>query len=200
MLLGTAAAILISMFAGFSADCDKLYGSTFRLHILANSDSVRDQQIKYAVRDHILTDMSEKFADCRSKASAKETAERELAEISRQVNGYLRELGCEYTASCFVENTYFPTRVYADCTLPAGYYDALRVVIGSGEGQNWWCVLYPSVCLQAASLPESSVPRRELYEQRKAANRSSADSLKAQRGEIEFRFAVYDLLRSLFVH
>ena len=102
MLLGTAAAVLISAFAGFSADCDRLYERTFRLHILANSDSAADQRIKYELRDRILTDMGGLFEGCRSEASARETAERELGYISRQVNDYLGEMGCGQTAGCFV--------------------------------------------------------------------------------------------------
>ena len=106
--------------------------------------------------------------------------------------------GYGLTVKCSVENTEFPTRVYGDMTLPAGNYDALRVVIGDGEGKNWWCVLFPSVCIKAAAVPVSAFPARTLYEQRKAADRLTADSLKAERGEVEYRFALYDLIKSIF--
>ena len=198
MLLVTAAAIIISLFAGFAKDCDALYESTFRLHILANSDSEHDQRIKYALRDYILADVGAVFAGCTDKGDAKALAERNLGYIEQKSGEFLRSIGCTEPVRCSVETCEFPTRVYADFTLPAGNYDALRIEIGEGAGKNWWCVLYPSVCVNAASVPSSPLPRRELYEPRKAADRATADSLKAQRGEVEFRFALYDLIKSLF--
>ena len=200
MLLGTAAAVLISMFAGFAKECDTLYESTFRLHILANSDSESDQRVKYALRDYILTDLGDIFTSCDTKSETVALAERNLGYIEQRANEYLQSIGSEYTAVCSIENTKFPTRVYGDYTLPAGNYDALRIVIGSGEGQNWWCVLYPSVCLRAAGAEKTVLPRRSFYENKKAADRATADSLKAQRGEIEFRFAIYDLIKSIFLN
>ena len=198
MLLGTAAAVIISSFAGFARECDELRESTFRLHILANSDSEADQRVKYALRDYMQAELGELFASCGSKDEAVARAESELSYIGQRANEYLQSVGCTYTAVCTVGNDEFPTRVYGDVTLPAGNYDALRVVLGEGGGQNWWCVLYPSVCVKAASAEKPIFPRRELYEQRKAAGRSTADSLKAQRGEVEYRFAIYDLIRNLF--
>lgn len=198
ILLGTAFAILIALFAGFAKDCDELRESTFRLHILANSDSVHDQRVKYALRDYILADVGAIFAGCTDKNDAKALAERNLGYIGQKAGEYLRSIGCTEPVRCSVETCEFPTRVYADFTLPAGNYDALRIEIGAGAGKNWWCVLYPSVCLNAASVQGSPLPRRELYEQRKAADRATADSLKAQRGEVEFRFALYDIIKWMF--
>ncbi len=198
MLLGTAAAIITALFAGFAKECDELRDNTFRLHILANSDSADDQRVKYALRDFMLTDLGAIFGACDSKDETRALATRNLAYIEQRANDFLRENGSRSSVRCSVETTDFPTRVYGDVTLPAGRYDALRVVIGEGEGHNWWCVLYPSVCLRAVSTEHSPFPRRELYESRKAADRATSDSLKAERGEVEFRFALYDLLRALF--
>ncbi|MBO6232347.1 MAG: stage II sporulation protein R [Ruminiclostridium sp.] len=197
MLLGTAAAIITAMFAGFARECDELRESTFRLHILANSDSESDQRIKYALRDYILDDLGDVFGSCGSAEQSRELAERNLGYITARANEFLADIGSAQTARCSVETCDFPTRVYGETTLPAGEYSALRIEIGAGAGKNWWCVLYPKVCVGAASLPRSPLPRRELYERRKAADRATADSLKAQRGEIEFRFALYDALKAL---
>ena len=199
MLLGTAAAVAFAAFAGFSEKCDRLYDSTFRVHILADSDQEKDQRIKYELRDHLISEFGEIFASCGSKAEAVKLAERNLMYISRCSEEFLRGAGYDQSVSCSVENTAFPTRVYGDVTLPAGNYDALEIVIGSGEGSNWWCVLYPSVCLDAVSTEKHRVfPERELYLRHRKSNKATADSLKAQRGEIEYRFALYDILRSLF--
>ena len=198
MLLGTAIAIITALFAGFAKECDELRGSTFRLHIIANSDSIRDQQIKYALRDYIISDLGGIFSSCSSKDETKALAERNLGYIEQRANEFLAEKGIEQTARCSVENAEFPTRVYEDFTLPAGKYDALRVVIGAGEGKNWWCVLYPDVCLRAVSIQKSVLPQRTLYESNKRASRMTADSLRAERGQTEYRFALYDFIRSLF--
>lgn len=198
MLLGTAAAVLISAFAGFAKECDEARDSTFRLHILANSDSVQDQRIKYELRDHIIGDLGAIFTSCATKEETKALAERNLGYIELRANEFLEERGCGYTAVCEVCEDEFPTRVYADRTLPSGTYDTLKIVLGEGGGKNWWCVLYPSVCIGAASSSDSVLPARELYESRKAADRMTADSLKDKHGGIEYRFAVYDLFRALF--
>ena len=199
MLLGTAAAVAVSAFAGFSEKCDRLYDNTFRLHILADSDSEKDQRIKYELRDNLIAEFGGIFASCGSKAEAVKLVERNLMYINRCSEEFLRGSGCDYSVSCSIENTAFPTRAYGDTTLPAGNYDALEIIIGSGKGSNWWCVLYPSVCLDAVSTENHRVfPERELYFRQKKLNRATADSLRAQRGEIEYRFALYDILRSLF--
>ncbi len=198
MLIGTAAAVIFAMFAGFAKQCDELRENTFRLHILANSDSAEDQQIKYALRDYILSDLGAVFTSCTSKEETMQLAERNLSYIEQRANEFLAEKGMGQTVKCYVENTGFPTRVYEDQTLPAGNYDALCVVIGDGEGKNWWCVLYPNVCLRAASVQKSVLPQRTLYETNKRTARMTADSLKAERGQIEYRFALYDLIKKLF--
>lgn len=199
LLLGTAFAILTALFADFAGECDKLYESTFRLHLIANSDSEYDQKIKYALRDYIITDLGDIFKNCGSSAEAETAAINNTGYITGKINDYLISQGCPYTAHISVGTSDFPTRVYADRTLPAGDYEAMRVVLGEGKGKNWWCVLYPTVCIKAASAEKSVFPSRMLYEQTKRANRMTADSLKAERGNIEFRFALYDLLHALFL-
>ncbi len=198
LLLGTAFAIIAALFADFARECSGLYDSTFRLHIIANSDSPEDQRIKYAVRDYILTDLSGIFAGCATAADAEAAAADNAAYIAARVGGYLADRECDYAASVSVGEASFPTRAYADLTLPSGEYRALRVVLGEGKGRNWWCVLYPSMCIGAAGTEKSVLPRRELYERRKRLDRLTADSLRTERGGIEFRFALYDLIRNLF--
>ncbi len=198
MLLGTAVAVLVAMFAGFAKETDKLYESTFRLHILANSDSPEDQRMKYELRDYILTDLGAVFSSCPTKEATVALAERNIPYIEQRSNEFLMTHGYDCTVKCSVENTEFPTRVYGEMTLPAGNYDALRVVIGDGAGKNWWCVLFPSVCIKAASVQTGPILTRALYEQRKAADRMTADSLRAERGGVEYRFALYDFIKSLF--
>ena len=198
MLLGTAFTILIALFADFAGECDRLHDSTFRLHIPANSDSVKDQQIKYALRDYVLTDLGDIFAECDSAAEAVTAAEKNAEYIARKANQFLAEHGCDYTAKVSVGKADFPTRVYADYTLPSGKYETLQITLGEGKGRNWWCVLYPDVCIGAVSTQKSALPQRTLYEREKRLNRMTAKSLETERGGVEYRFALYDLIRTLF--
>ena len=194
MLLGAAAAIIIAVFTDFTAQCQEIEDSVFRLHILANSDSAFDQRIKYELRDYIIEDLGYIFSSAHNKNTAKAFASRSIGLITERANDFLREKGCDYTAYCVVGKSEFGTRKYGSYTLPAGEYDCLKIMLGKGEGKNWWCVLYPDICLKAVS--ESPVAAvRPLYERKKQSRRLTADSKKQ---DIEIKFAIYEWLRNIF--
>lgn len=134
----------------FAHACEALTEDTFRLHILANSDSSADQSVKLAVRDAILAESGDLFARVDSADDAAVAAQHRLADIEAIANAALRANGFCYTARAYVTEMYFETRYYDDFTLPAGSYTALRVELGEARGHNWWCVLYPALCLPAA--------------------------------------------------
>ena len=197
LLIGAAVSIIIAMITGFVKNCEEMQDKAFRLHILANSDSAADQQTKYEVRDYILSDLYYIFDSCETKAETKALAERNIELISARVNDYLKLEGCGYRAVCAVEKCSFGTRKYGDYTLPAGEYDALKITLGKGEGHNWWCVLYPSLCISAASEP-SVLPERTLYKEEKRKAQLTADSLAAEYGNVEYSFLVYEWFRDFF--
>ncbi len=198
LLLGAAAAILCAVFFDFMEQCEEMQDKAFRLHILANSDSASDQQIKYSLRDYILGELGYLFESCDTKDKTAAAARRSLPLITQRANEFLERSGCGYEAVCTVEKCEFPTRRYGDRTLPAGEYDALKIVLGEGVGHNWWCVLFPSVCLPAASKPKPVLPYRAAYEDQKEKAELTADSLAVESGkEIEFRFALYEWLREI---
>lgn len=128
-----------------------VYEDTLRLHILASSDSEEDQALKLSVRDAILTEFSSELGKSDSISAAKEETALLLCEIEKLAAEKIRECGydCEVRASLGVE--WYDTRSYEDFVLPCGYYTSLRVVIGEGEGKNWWCVMYPPLCLDIAT-------------------------------------------------
>ena len=136
-------------FSGFAAESADIRAKTLRLHILANSDTEEDQALKLAVRDRIIAETDELFSASAEREDAKEQIRQRMPQIQRiamdEVSGYGYSVNIEFV------NMFFTTRTYDGVTLPAGKYDALRVVIGAGEGQNWWCVLYPPLCLPSAS-------------------------------------------------
>lgn len=125
--------------------CD-LQESVFRLHVIANSNSVEDQNLKYLVRDNLIQYMNSICSNSNSKEETMETVSNHISEFTKIANQTIQENGFSYHASVEVGNFEFPTKVYADISFPAGYYDALKVKLGDSEGQNWWCVLYPALC------------------------------------------------------
>ena len=148
---GLILAILISNTVGIIRDgrrLDRLRGSVLRLHILAESDRDRDQQLKLYVRDALLE--SGILGEADSLAEAESIAAERLPDIERIAETVLRANGCELPVEAELADTEFDVRTYGDITMPAGTYRALRVKIGSAQGHNWWCVMYPSLCVPAA--------------------------------------------------
>ncbi len=197
LLTGAAIAIFISGIWSFVKNCEEMQDKAFRLHILANSDSVSDQQLKYEVRDYILSDLSYIFDSCDTKDETMRLAQRNIGLITDKINDYLKLDGCDYRAVCTVEKCSFGTRKYGDYTLPAGEYDALKITLGKGEGHNWWCVLFPSLCIDAVS-DHSPLPERKLYKEEKRKAQLTADSLAAEYGKVEYRFMLYEWFREFF--
>lgn len=147
-----AALVLFGLFAmvDFKADCDDIRNSVLRLHILANSDSESDQELKLKVRDAVLLKSDEIFSDCKTREEALAAAEKSIELLTACAEKTVNDNGYSYPVSVAVENVWFEPRKYDGFTLPAGEYEALRVIIGNGEGHNWWCVMFPAVCIPAA--------------------------------------------------
>ena len=138
----------------FFHSCEELSEDVLRVHILANSDSAADQSLKLGVRDRVLQECSDYFNDCDDKEEAIRLTRSHLSEIEQVASCEIKRRGFDYPVTAQVGEMYFNTRCYDDFTMPAGRYDALRLTIGDGEGQNWWCVMYPSLCVGAASETE----------------------------------------------
>ena len=134
----------IIAFMGFcEAVSEDLTDNIVRIHVIANSNSAFDQSVKLEVRDIILKEANALSGE---KAPSLSLVESHKTELERVVNAYLREQEIDYTCSLQTGRFDFPTKSYENITLPQGEYDALRVVLGDGEGENWWCVMYPPLC------------------------------------------------------
>ena len=127
-----------------------IYDNVLRLHVLANSDSNEDQTLKLEVRDRILEETATLFKDCKTKDEAREAVESNLDKIREIAEQTVREAGYDYSVSVSLGEEEYPTKNYEECCFPAGEYLSLRVVIGEAEGENWWCVLFPPLCIDAA--------------------------------------------------
>lgn len=152
--------------------CEQVQGEIsdgiVRLHIIANSDSEIDQSIKLAVRDSVLAAQERIFPD-----GVPEKLTYEQKELLVQVaEGVLRSKGVQYGAKIETGNFYFPTKKYENITLPAGNYDGVRIILGEGAGQNWWCVMYPPLCFTDSAVGEM--------------NDKSLDILKETMGQTEY--------------
>lgn len=148
--IGLVFSMLFSVI-GFSVDCKNVRDNVIRLHILANSDSEDDQRVKIIVRDALLSCGSELFSGTVNKNNAKEFLEKEREILVQKINEVLAKNGFDYKADMFLTEEYFQTREYESFTLPAGEYLALKVILGKGEGHNWWCVMFPPLCIPAAT-------------------------------------------------
>lgn len=139
-----------------------------RIHVRANSNDEVDQAVKYEVKDEVVKFITPYAAQCVDKRTAMELIGSILDEIEDVCNGVLKQNGFNYKAKATVRSEKFPTRVYGDLTLEEGVYDALIIELGSGKGDNWWCVIYPPLCFT---------------------------SVKA---DISYRSAIYDIVRKFF--
>ena len=199
-----------------------------RLHILADSDSERDQSIKLALRDVLLPYLNAATLGAASKEDALAQLETHCPVLTELANAFLAELGTGYTATVSVENMYFPIRIYGSQTylsedaviFPPGYYDSVQVVLGSGEGHNWWCLAYPSLCfidsaydyipkdsdlykLEIGTLKQDTLEKLFYGETLSATIPAGSELVKtsaSEDAEITIRFSskLWELLKALF--
>ena len=155
---------------------------TLRLHIIANSDSDFDQELKLRVRDRVLEYTGGLFAEASGKTEAEALAKYSANDIKAAAEEVIAESGADYPVSVEITNMWFETRSYDGFTLPAGDYDAVRIIIGAGEGHNWWCVMYPPLCLPGAE---------------NALQKYGANAKFVEGDGFEIRFAFLEWLESL---
>ena len=137
---------------------DRLADKVVRLHVLANSDSEEDQALKLRVRDVVLERATAILEQSDDRREAESRLRGQLLELERIAAAEITAEGFDYPVTVELENTDFPTKEYDGFTLPAGEYLALRVIIGEGQGQNWWCVVFPPLCTAAsADVPASAL-------------------------------------------
>lgn len=181
-----AAAALAALQVPFSQSCERLRADTLRLHVVANSDAEADQRVKLEVRDAVLKETADELGGCAGAEAAADAAGALLVEIERAADEALARGGMSYKSHARVVDMYFPAREYGDVTLPEGVYTALRVELGEAAGHNWWCVIYPSLCLPAAEgdpLDDYDAAERELV---------------SEPEQYVFRFKAEELLQRLF--
>lgn len=180
-------------FGGLLADSARLSEDILRLHVVANSDTEEDQAVKLQVRDAILASLRSGLADATDAEQAAEYIQTMIPKLTQVANRVLQQAGFDDTARISLEMEEFPLREYDTFSLPSGLYQALRVVIGDGEGHNWWCVVFPELCVPATAEEFAQVANMEGF----------SDSLSGSlTGEYEVRFWILDQLGKIgnFLH
>lgn len=176
--------ILFNM-SSFAYNCDEIRTDTIRLHIIASSDSEKDQKIKYTVRDELLKKYPALFTDNTTRKEAEQILSAELNTIETFVNEILAERDINYSADVKLKEEYFETRIYDNgIILPAGRYMSLIINLGNAQGKNWWCVIFPSLCLPAAQNTEEII--ESVYTSDEKSILTSPDKY-----EIRFRLLEY---------
>ena len=150
LLIGIIFTMFTAMINRTVAVSNEVRAETLRLHIIANSDSEADQALKLKIRDRILEATGELFSEVSGKTEALSAAEYSSEDIKLIVQKVIEEEGFDYPVQVELTEMWFETRSYDGFTLPAGDYDTVRIIIGDGEGKNWWCVMYPALCVPGA--------------------------------------------------
>lgn len=135
----------------FEASCQEIRKDVFRLHILANSDTDKDQSLKLKVRDAVLEYTEKLYKNSNTKEEAEILTSKNLQNIANVAKQVIVDNGYNYNVTCQIEDVYFNTRTYENVTMPSGTYRALQIKIGNAKGKNWWCVMYPSLCVGAST-------------------------------------------------
>ena len=182
--------LLIYNISSFAFQCDEIRANTIRLHVIANSDSAEDQDIKLQVRDAILEAGTNIFDGTVTPTNAQSKIEKEIKLLENTANNVLQENNKEYHARVSLTKEYFDTRIYNDdITLPAGKYLALKVVIGEGNGKNWWCVMFPSLCLPATEKTNTNILKNTYSDAERYIIENS--------DKYEIRFKIIEIIETL---
>ena len=168
----------------------KIYEDTIRLHILANSDSEDDQSLKLEIRNCLLLKYGNQLKSANSMDDAKKTANDLIIDMEKDVTEWIEERGYDYSVKITLTDEWYDTREYENYTLPKGVYTSLRVIIGKGAGQNWWCVMYPPICLDLAC---ENAPSDDGI-----INYSSEEIKLIEGGEYKIKFKLLELLSDAF--
>ncbi|MFA9422523.1 MAG: stage II sporulation protein R [Sedimentibacter sp.] len=142
VILTIATSYSIEAYSGMTKINDKV----IRFHVIANSNTLEDQQLKYSVRDKVISTFTKKFENISTKEESEIIVLQNINEIRTEAESVVESNGFNYEVNVYYGNYKFPRKLYNDIVLPEGYYDAVRIEIGKAEGNNWWCVMFPPLC------------------------------------------------------
>ena len=197
LMMGTIVwIVLITTFMYAKKEEQVLESSLIRFHVLANSNSKEDQELKLKVRDAVLAAYQEDFQSLNTVEDARKYLHRYMSAIQETAQNVIRQEGYAYEAEVSLTTDAFPTKKYGNIVLPAGYYQALRIEIGNGGGHNWWCVMFPPICytMEEETLPEDM---ENALEETLDAETNGLIHYEEADTEIRFRFKIVELWNRL---
>lgn len=168
-----------------------LSDNLLRMHIIANSDSITDQYLKFKVRDNILNEMGNELSSYSNAVYAKYDISKKLGKIKSIAEKTLLDEGITESVTVSIENTFFPSKSYQDITLPKGNYDALRVEIGEAKGQNWWCVMFPPLCF--ADCATGEIKKEDKEKLKTNLDKKDSELITSEKDSVKVRFKLYEI-------
>ena len=190
-----AALILSAAFEYGLVQGETISESVLRLHIPANSNSVEDQAIKLKIRDKVLEKYSSFLKDAQKREDAEVVLSENLKEIEKDVNLWLCQEGVNYNAKVYLAYSDFPVKDYGGIRLPAGTYRALKIVLGSGKGENWWCIMFPPLCFVEGSIKELDEKEYELL--KKELGKTAFEVVTKDGKNVILKFKIIEIVNKL---
>ena len=185
---------LVYSIAYANSTISNLSNNLFRLHVIANSNSETDQNLKYKVRDSLISYMNDICKNASTKQEAICIANTHIKEFTKIAQNTIKKNGFNYKVKVTIGNYPFPTKTYGDISLPAGYYDALKVEIGEAKGKNWWCVMFPSLCF--VDMSNGIVPEESKKDLQNSLSIENYNLISSDNSEYQFKFKIVELLEN----
>lgn len=189
--------IFVSAISYTNAVCMDISDNVFRLHVIANSDSKEDQNLKYIVRDNVLDYVAQISTTASSKEDIINILQNHLTQIEAIALDTIRKNGFDYSVCVEIGNFSFPTKKYGDIILPPGYYDSLKIQIGEATGQNWWCVMFPPLCfvdVTSGIVPEES---KELLQSN--LSEEEYNLISEESTDVKVKFKIVEVLQNFTI-
>lgn len=189
--------IFVSAVSYTKAVCSDIQNSVFRLHVIANSNSEEDQNLKYIVRDSIIAYINEISKNATSKYEVMQIAKDNIDAIHTIAIQTVKNNGYDYAVAVNVGNYIFPSKKYGDITFPPGYYDALKIEIGEAKGQNWWCVMFPPLCF--VDITSGIVPETSKEQIKESLSEEEFDLISGKSTDVEIKFKIVEVLQNFTI-
>ena len=187
--------ILISTINYVQATTSNITNEVFRLHVIANSDSKEDQELKYKVRDDVLEYVKTISKNANSKEDVIRIVSRNLESIKQIAENTIKNGGFDYKVNMNIGNFSFPTKEYGDISLPSGFYDALKIEIGNASGQNWWCVMFPPLCF--VDITTGVVPEDSKETLQENLDTEEYAIISEDNGIMKFKFKIIEMFENI---
>lgn len=195
VLLAAAVSYTVEAYMGMA----KINEKVIRLHVIANSNTFEDQQLKYKVRNQVITVFNKEFENVSSKEDSEDIIIQKIDSIRQETESVVKKEGYDYQVNVYYGNYKFPRKLYEDIVLPEGYYDSVRIEIGMAQGNNWWCVMFPPLCFVDFGKDEDSPPVFEVDTEnklREILTDEEIETIKTRRGleGIKMKSKIFELI------